>query len=184
MRGMDTDIVLTLLGPDRPGLVEAVASRVADRGGNWLESRLARLAGQFAGVAHVRVPAGEVEALLASLRELDASDAALMVVAQRAEGDAVVDEAEVKNTTRELRLDLVGHDRPGIVREVSRALAQAGVNVTRLNTSTTSAPMTGEPLFQAQAELHAPADADLEALRRRLEGIADELHLDLHLTPA
>ncbi len=48
------DLVLTLIGPDRPGLVEAVAEPIAAHGGNWLESRMAHLAGQFAGIVLYR----------------------------------------------------------------------------------------------------------------------------------
>ena len=51
------NLVLTLIGPDRPGLVEAVAQPIAANGGNWLESRMAHLGGKFAGILRVDVPA-------------------------------------------------------------------------------------------------------------------------------
>ena len=53
-----TDLVLTLIGSDRPGLVEAVAEVIAGHGGNWLESRMAHLAGKFAGILRVEIPEG------------------------------------------------------------------------------------------------------------------------------
>ena len=57
-----TDLVLTLIGPDRPGLVESLAKRVTAHGGNWVESRMAHLAGQFAGILRVEVPPENVAA--------------------------------------------------------------------------------------------------------------------------
>src|SRR2546421_8836268 len=77
---MMTDLVLTLIGPDRPGLVESVAARVAAHGGNWLESRMAHLAGQFAGILRVEVPAERLSELRAALLELEAQG--LRIVAQ------------------------------------------------------------------------------------------------------
>jgi len=65
-----TDVVVTLLGPDRPGLVEMVAGIIAGHGGNWLESRMSRLAGKFAGILRAELPEDRVVAALASLASL------------------------------------------------------------------------------------------------------------------
>lgn len=171
---MLTSVVLTVIGPDRPGLVDAIATAAAEHGANWLESRMARVAGQFAGVIHLHVEADRAEAVSAAMRGL--SREGLTITAHHAGEDA---EAGDRAT---LRLELLGHDRTGIVREVTHALAAAGVNVVDLETSVGSAPMTGEIMFKAAAELTAPADTDLDALRDRLAAIADELHLDLSLS--
>ena len=77
------DLVLTLIGADRPGLVEAVAQTVADRGGNWLESRMIHLAGKFAGILRVEVPPGQADALARALEGLGATG--LRVVAASSE---------------------------------------------------------------------------------------------------
>ena len=66
-----TALTLTLIGRDRPGLVRALSEKIAAVGGNWLESRMARLAGQFAGILQVDVPAAEVERLIADLQALE-----------------------------------------------------------------------------------------------------------------
>ena len=65
------DLVLTLIGPDRPGIVEAVAEPIAAHGGNWLESRMAHLGGQFAGILRVEVPDANAAALAEALRKLE-----------------------------------------------------------------------------------------------------------------
>jgi glycine cleavage system regulatory protein len=170
-------LVLTVLGDDRPGLVSAVASVVADHDGNWLTGELARLAGKFAGIVLVEVPADQEAALRAALEALAATG--LHVTASAAGGPAGPADQSPGAT---LALSLVGQDRPGIVAQVSAALAAHGVSIEALHTESREAPMAGGLLFEAQARLAAPAGVDFEALRPALEAIADELMVDLELT--
>ena len=67
---MQIPLVMTLIGPDSTGLVEAVARAVADHGGNWLESRMCRLGGAFAGILRVEVPGEKKTALLEALQKI------------------------------------------------------------------------------------------------------------------
>lgn len=168
-----TDLVLTLIGPDRPGLVEAVAEVVANHGGNWLESRMAHLAGKFAGILRVEIAEEKTQALLASLASLGARG--LKITAEPSS------EASLLLTGRALELELVGLDRPGIVREISQLLASSGANVEELATDRTSAPMSGEMLFSAKARVHLPKDADLGMLRVALERLASDLVVEIRL---
>lgn len=162
-------LVFSILGPDRPGLVQRLAEVVADHGGNWLESRMVRLGGQFAGVARASVGDADSEALAAALRGVDA---ALEVV--------VHTEGEVAEGTGELfELSLQGQDRPGIVREVTRLLGKLGVNVEEFHSEAVSAPMSGELLFHLDAILRLPASLDTRTLQRELETLSDDLAVDL-----
>lgn len=163
---------MTIIGPDRTGLVESVARVVADQGGNWLESRMCRLGGEFAGILRVELPAEKRQALLEALRTLQG--AGLTVVVQP---DAAAAPAAAPG--RPVRLELVGHDRPGIVREITSALARANVNVEEFSSECASAPMSGETLFQATARLQLPAGCDLAALKKELEKIAADLLVDI-----
>jgi glycine cleavage system regulatory protein len=167
---MRETLVLTVLGPDRTGLVESLADRIAAAGGNWEASHMARLAGQFAGILLVTVEQGRGDALLADLRGLDARG--LQVVCR----PSGVHEAPVG---ARVRLELTGDDRPGIVRDVARILAEHGVNVEELQSEVTSAPMSGDALFRARALLHVPSHVELSHLRGGLEALAGELMVDL-----
>ena len=171
---MRSTLVLTVIGPDRPGLVETLAATVAEHDANWLESRMARLAGKFAGVLRIDAPQDHVQALLDALNKL--RDAGLTVVVESS------DSTTSPTPTSPLILNLIGHDRPGIVRDVSHALAQRSINVVEFHTQVVSAAMTGDPLFKATAELLAPADTPIEELRDALDQIAHELDLDLTLS--
>jgi glycine cleavage system regulatory protein len=170
-------IVLTIIGQDRPGIVDAVSDALARRGGNWLESSMARLAGQFAGVVRATIPADQLPALEADLRAL----AGLKVAVSAVESDqtAASDDTAARQGWV---LELVGQDQPGIVHRVSHALAERGINLRELHTACFSAPMSGESMFRAVAALSLPEGADIDELRRRLESIAQQLALDLSLT--
>jgi glycine cleavage system regulatory protein len=171
-----TSLVLTLLGPDRPGLVETVADVIAGNGGNWLESRMAHLAGKFAGVLRAEVPPDKVDAVMQALRKLEARG--LKIVAEAAGAEAEPADQKAMN------LELVGLDRPGIVKEISQLLAQQGVNVEELTTDRSSAPMSGEMLFHARARVHIPASTDLARLRSGLERLANDLVVEIRLDPS
>lgn len=167
-------LVLTVIGEDRPGLVEALADLIGRHEGSWDESRMARLAGHFAGVVQIHLPEGRADALIAALPDLEARGLTVSVV----DSDwslAQVDRREA------FRLELVGQDRPGIVREISAALAGLGVSVQDLRTVVENAPMSGERLFRAEAELAPPPDVDIDRVRAALERLADDMMVDMTL---
>ncbi len=170
---MKRTFVMTVIGPDRPGLVEAISRAIASRGGNWLQSRMAHLGGQFAGLLRVEVPTPSESALLADLQGLSASG--LSVVIHEDSHRAAGSPASV------CELDIVGQDRPGIINQISRVLALAGVNVEELETECSSAAMSGQTLFHGRARLGIPAHCELEALRAELEKIAADMIVEISL---
>ncbi|MGM0577914.1 MAG: glycine cleavage system protein R [Myxococcota bacterium] len=172
---MKTSLVLTVVGPDQPGLVEAISRAVADHGGNWEASRMGRLGGQFAGMVQVGTDEAGAEALAEALLGLEARGLHVVVVGKGEEERAA--------DLVPLRLDLVGTDRPGILREISAVLASRHVNVDELETECTSAPMSGEALFRMSAALRAPRDVALADLTERLEALANDLMVDVTLAP-
>lgn len=172
---MQTHLVLTVIGRDRPGLVNAVSEIVASGGGNWLDTRMANLAGQFAGMLLVAIEPAKAEALTASLKALEAQG--LHVTVAHSDGSPHA-------AGRSLRLELVGLDRPGIVRDVSRILAEHRVNILELETGQESASFSGDAMFKARALLQPPDGLELADLKTALEGLANELMVDLHLQDA
>lgn len=172
---MLTTLVMTVIGADRPGLVQLVAACVADHGGNWLESRMCRLGGQFAGILRVEVARERADELTHALGELQPHGLRVIINAEGATA------APAKGSLA--TLELVGHDRPGILRSVSGVLAAHGLNVEELASERVSAPMGGGILFQAHALVLVPEDVKLAAVRADLEKIAGDLMVDLRLQP-
>ena len=179
---MIENLVMTIIGGDRPGLVELVSACVADHGGNWLESRMSHLGGRFAGIARVEVPADRLAELKRALHGLEADG--LRVVVERGTGDAAHGGvARSTSSGQAATLELVGSDRPGILRAVTSVLAAHGVNVEELSSECVSAPMGGGDLFQANARVIVPAKVKLEEVRRDLEKVGADLMVDLKLRP-
>jgi len=171
---MTLSLVLTVIGDDRPGLVGQLAKAISLHKGNWLDSSMAHLAGKFAGIVSVSIPDDQLPALQAALGTLTG----LRITA---EASPAVVPAQAVTGHRRLKLSLVGHDRIGIVREVSQVLARHEVNVENLSTHTASAPMSAEILFHATAELAASAAVDARALKQELEQLSNDLMVDITL---
>ena len=169
---MRTSLVLTIIGTDRPGIVEQISDQVLAAGANWEESRMARLAGKFAGVLRVSVDSERATRLADDLRALSSDD--LTVVIERGN--------EVDATAfRVLSIELVGHDRRGIVRDISHVLARRGANIDELETEVTGAAMSGEPTFRARARVRLPDTMSVDDIRAALEAMADNLMVDIEL---
>ena len=169
---MQHSLVMTVIGNDRPGLVDSVASIVAEHGGNWLASRMSRLGGQFAGIVQVDVPSQSAQSLTDALKALDSRGLTVVVHSDQPQSVA----ARQTNI-----LEIVGQDRPGIVRQISHTLAEFGVNVEELHTECSSAAMSGETLFKARAVLNIPASCNIFELRQKLERIAADLIVEISL---
>lgn len=169
---MTTNLVLTVIGNDKPGLVESLSEIIASNSGNWLESSMSQLAGKFAGILLVSVADKHADKLISELNGLSTQ---LTLVIEKADGDNGAGPAKTVN------LSLVGNDRPGIVREISSALSTMSVNVEQLNTQCVPAPMSGSALFKTNASLKVPADLALDELQSKLEQLADDLIVEIEI---
>jgi glycine cleavage system regulatory protein len=169
---------MTVIGADRPGLVQMVATRVADHGGNWLESRMCRLGGQFAGILRVEVARERRDELVNALRTLEVDGLRVIIHAEAGVRSGAPAGGALAT------VELVGTDRPGILRSVAGVFAVHGVNVEELASERVNAPMDGGVLFQARATVFVPANVKLSAVRADLERLAADLMVDLKLVPA
>lgn len=163
-------LVLTVVGDDRVGLVEALARKVSDAGANWEQSELAELAGAFAGIVLVEVADDRVDELTASLRGLDG----LLTVAVHAGAPVPGDEA-----ARTVAFTVLGNDRPGIVRDVTSAITAHALSIDAFRSRTLDAPMAGGMLFEATVEVRVPAESDAGEIITALEALAAEIQVDL-----
>jgi len=161
---------MTLLGPDRPGLVELLSTTIADNGGNWLESRMSHLSGQFAGILRIECEESAADQLAGQLRGLSTHGLSVQVI---------VASATEAGPRVEVEVDVVGNDRPGIIRQLAAVVAEAGGNVEDLATRLESAPMAGHPLFHASGRLSLPADADQATLISAIEDLGDDLSVTI-----
>jgi len=164
-------VVITLIGPDKIGIVQNISSAIAENKANWLNSSMANLAGQFAGILQVEVDEDKREALLNSLNAIE--DTSMQIQAALP--------AE-KLPQRHITLELLGQDNPGIVHEVTRALSSLELSIEELKTSTEDAPMSGGTLFRARALLNTPDNMNKETIEKLLQDLSESLMVDVNIS--
>ncbi len=169
---MNRHLVLTVISPDRPGIVQKLARTISLHQGSWQESRMAHLAGKFAGILQLAVPEEHANGLRQALRDL--AGEGLQIVVEDAEATA----AAAQHTWS---FSVVGPDRTGIVSEISQAFAERGISVDELETDCSSMPWSGEPLFEATGSIQVPEGVNMNQLLDQLDTIADQLAVDIRL---
>jgi glycine cleavage system regulatory protein/folate-dependent phosphoribosylglycinamide formyltransferase PurN len=168
-----TSLVVTVMGPNRPGIVSLLSDRAQRFGANWTASRMATLAGEFAGMVHLEVPRQQAEPLAAALRGLESSG--LRIVVAKSDG------AQAPSGFRGVELELIGADRVGIVSQLTRILAERGISIEHIHTEIARATPSAAPTFKVNAHLLVPNAVDADALRHELEALAREMMLDIAL---
>ena len=167
-----SNLVLTVVGDDRAGLVAALADVVSAHGGNWEHSQLAELAGTFAGIVVVSVPDDRLADLTAALGQLDG----LLTVTAHPGSDAPAVPAQ-----KDLTLTVLGNDHPGIVRDISAELSRHGASIESLTSESREAPMSGGRLFEATVVARLPQGAEPATIAADLERLAAEILVDISL---
>jgi len=171
---VQTTFIISFIGEDRPGLVEALSEAISKHGGNWLESRLSQLAGKFTGLVSISLPEESSAALQEDLKGLSAAGISVRLTPCTGQV-ADTDRAQL------ITLTILGPDRPGIVREIAAALSSRAINVVDMESCVSSAPMSAEMLFHARVEAALPEQANLEELSDSLDAIANEMDVDIQL---
>lgn len=165
---------MTVIGPDQPGLVEALAAAVEKHQGNWEESRMSRLAGYFAGIVQVGLEGSQLGDLERSIDELKQRGLQIVIVNEKG--------ASTESAGgQKISLEIVGQDQEGIVHRISKTLASHQINVESFESTCEPAPWSGEILFRAIAELNCPESFETDQLRTDLEKIAADLMVDFSI---
>lgn len=162
-------VILAVVGSDRPGLTRAIADAVYAAGGNWLESHLSRLGGKYVGSVLVELPGDRLGELETAARAIDAVGLTVTIVPAATGGG---------RDGQPLGIEIVGQDRPGIVREVTTVLAGLDVNIEDFTSAIEGSAWSGAPLFRGRAKLLLPAGVSADQLREALERISGEIMVD------
>ena len=161
-------LIISIMGKDKPGLVDSLAKCVYRHNANWLGSSFAHMAGQFTGFVEVHVPADKHDDLVTALNALP--DLTVQSV-------SIADSVESFNDT--LAVEIMGNDKPGIVQELTNILNQFNLNIVSFDSRCESAPNWGSLMFKARAVIAVPEDFNDSALQQSLENIANDLVVDI-----
>ncbi|NRB42473.1 MAG: glycine cleavage system protein R [Pseudomonadales bacterium] len=171
---MQQHMVFTFISDDKPGIVELLSQTVSQAGGNWLESRLTKLAGKFAGFVQVSINTADSNKLQQQLSALQQQGIAVLIQNNI--------DADSQDSAQNIKLTIIGLDRPGIVKELATAFVSHHLNVINMHSYTESAAMSGGELFKAEVDLSMHADSEPDKFTDEIEALCDELDLDYTLT--
>ncbi|EGM76201.1 glycine cleavage system regulatory protein [Rheinheimera sp. A13L] len=161
-------LILTVIGRDKAGLVEQLATVITSHQGNWMASNLSHLGGYFAGILQLEVSEEHVFALTTELERMSDLD----IKIQQGLDSAI-------HPDKQLQFVITGNDRPGIVRELSSVMKHKGANIIHFESSKQSAPNWGVPLFHAIATVELPAGLNKDEVVKALEAIASDVVVDI-----
>lgn len=170
---MQSHLVFTVIAQDRPGLVERLAEAIAGSGGNWVESSMARLGGEFAGIVSVDIAKDGIDGLHRHFDALLADGIAITLRSDMKRADEPAGSAA--------HLELMSQDHPGILHLVSQVLATHNVSIEHLSTEVVAGSMSGEKLFKASADLRLPTGLDPADLSDALQETAGDMMADISL---
>ncbi|WP_339673605.1 ACT domain-containing protein [Dasania marina] len=168
---MQQSLIMSFIAEDRPGIVDALSEVIAQQQGNWLESRLTRLGGQFTGIVRIEINEDAVDDLENALQGLAVKGITYTLSANHAS----VSSEELFP----VNFKVTGDDRPGIVKELSALMANCGANIESLNTYISHAPWSGGLLFTMEGSATLPPTLGKGHLRSKLEGISDDLIVEI-----
>ena len=170
-------LILTAVGPDRLGLVEKISEFIARHGCNIEDSKMAVFCGEFAVIVLIGGDGGKLVKIASDYREIEAETG--LTISLKTPAIRKTDESYLP-----YKLTASCMDHPGIVYKISNALSNLGVNIESMETKTYSAPISGTPIFQLEADLAVPTRTNLNQLRERFAEIQREENIDIDLTPA
>jgi len=173
---MKKEIVITLTGHDRVGIVKEITNVMVKHGGNVETSRMARLGGEFAMLALVSLDEKDVASFEANLQSL--KEEGFQVTLLQTEDD----HAKKYAGWLPYEIEVLGADHEGIIYEISHHLAQQGINFEDVETTTAPAPMSGTPLFKMQATVLVPPNLPFNKWSAALEEIGDKLNVTVEAT--
>ncbi|MBF7072016.1 amino acid-binding protein [Glaciecola sp. MH2013] len=168
-------MVLTIIGKDEPGLVDAIAKCITDANGNWLKSSFCQLSGQFAGFIEVMLERDKHDELVSACQNLANLHITLLPSSELNNSDSDQSSAELPV----VNMTVTANDRRGIVSDIASALKRFNINIIEMSTRCESAPNWGSLLFTAKLSFSLVADVDLDDIKAAVEGITDDLMVEI-----
>ena len=164
------NLIITAIGSDRPGIVSELSGIITTHGGNVEESRMSRLGSDFAIIMLVSVSTDWEESLemaLKSINDLTVSTKPTQI--------------EELGDNKKYQIDLNGADNEGIVKVLSKYLAEKSINILEMETHISHAPVSGTPLFNLNASVSIPNDVEEKGIQSDLSQISQKLGVEIHL---
>ena len=163
-------LIISAVGSDRPGIISELSGIITTHGGNVEESRMSRLGSDFAIIMLVSVSTDWEESLEVALQSINDLTISTKLTQIQEIGD-----------NKKYKIGLNGADNEGIVKVLSKYLAENSINVLEMETHISHAPISGTPLFNLNASVSVPNDVEETVIQSDLSQIAQKLGVEIQL---
>lgn len=171
---MRSYVVISSMGPDRPGLAKDIAEFFTARGINIERSRGCVLGNEFGMIILTSGKTDDIERLikdLDSLREKTKLD--IYVRKTKAPGHRDV------LPSIPYKLIATSIDHPGIIHQICKSLQTRKVNIDDISTNVNNNPVTGANTFQMVCYFSLPPAIKIIDLKNDFNRISDEYNIDI-----
>ncbi len=171
-----SQLVLSALGEDRPGIINELSRCVLNNGCNISDSRMTVLGGEFAILLLI-------DGNWNTIAKLEDQVAGL----EERLGLSITTRRTARKATRKDLLpygvDVVSLDQPGIVYNLAGFFSKRQINIQEMATSSYAAAHTGTPMFSVHLTIDIPASLQISVLREEFMDFCDQLNLDAVMEP-
>ena len=167
---MKKNIILSVIGPDKSGIVSDISKFVKAYSGNIEKSRMVRLEDYFTIMVQINIQKDKIKNL-----EQDLTNYSNYTFSIHSLESANNNENEDIHTVY-----LKGIDSEGIVYKITNEFAKLNINIEELETNLENAPMSGLSLFSLKAKI-SHARLNLEALKKTMDKLAAELDVNINI---
>jgi len=169
-------LIISVVGSDRPGIVSEISGTINSHGGNIEKSRMTRLGSDFTIIMLVTVDPKWEESLVVALQAIKE----LSITTKGTESNTVITSENCQDTAGEnCQISLSGADNEGIVKVLSKYLAEKSINIIEMDTHVSQAPVSGTPLFNLKAITSTPMDLNISDIQSDLNQIAQKLSVEI-----
>lgn len=172
---MTTKLVISALGPDRPGIVDELSNIIYKHSLNIEDSRMTVLGGEFAVLLLISGEQSAIDTLMAQTAEIEKNLQMSLLAKPTTVADAARDAIPYA-------VEVAALDNPGIVNNIASFFSSRHINIVDLHTESYAAPHTGSPMFSLHMTVGVPAETNIAGLRDAFMETCDDLNLDAELT--
>ena len=165
---MDTSIILSIIGPDKPGIVSDISKIAKKHSGNIEKSRMIRLGDFFTIMVLITINKNNIKNLNYELNNYSNYQISIH---------------KLENTLKDITeythiIHLNGLDSEGIVYKITNELNKLNINIDELETNIQNAPMSGLALFSLTAKI-TRLELDYNILVQKMDALASKLDVNI-----
>ena len=168
---MNKNIILSLIGPDKPGIVSNISKMVKNHSGNIDKSRMIRLGDFFTIMVLINIDKNNRIELEKELNNHSNYQISIYELNNKQTENA-------DDTIYTVHLN--GVDSEGLVYKITNELAKLNINIEELETNRENAPMSGLALFSLTAKITHPK-LDYDILKQKMTELESNLDVNIIL---